>query len=441
MAELYDTVLQTIKDRCPNLNWKMGGLLRELIIEPINAMQDAVAAYVAEALQNLDITTALANPAKHESTLDAWMSRLRITTPKSTKATGEVTILLDPVSSVVTIPKGTSFSCKGVQLLTSKAHAYTPAQLTTVSEDCWSCTVAVECLTDGCYNIITGSPVTWSSAPAYVQDMYVSAPVTGGSSELTAQEKANLIAAELNSGSISGEQAISTALRKNFRGTVVSAMLGTGNIAKMPLYVKTKQLPAPIVEEFAVLSDLDGKYVAIPAGKAVSVSSVTVDGVNVLFNIVEGSNELKVYLQTDTSASLATVTYVGLPELPKVSAWINSAQRGLPYKFDCKAPVIAYVKVFINTGGTTLDLATKSKLQEYICDKPLNGAVQDAELVSILSSNRYTVTGAILYSVTVSTPTYTNVWSSSGSVSPAGQLNLDGAPVALYTTMADIVSY
>lgn len=440
MAELYDTVLQTIKDRCPGINWKLGGLLRELLIEPVNAMQDAVSSYVATALKDLDLSTALSKPADNVSTLDAWMDRLRIGTPKTRKSTGEITILMEPTTKTVTIPNRTTFNCGDVQLVTDKTYVFTPAQLTQLSEDCWSCTVPVISATDGCFNIATGSPATWSSAPSTVIDMYVSAAVTGGSSELTAQEKANLITAELESGSISGEQAISTALRKAFPGTVVSAVVGSSNVAKMPLYVKMKTLPTTITETFPVYGEVGSRYIELPRTSAVSISSVVVAGASVDFSVSDAGDTWVIQLVEDVEEATAVVTYIGFTEAQTVAAWLNATQRALPYRFECRTPVVANLKLFINTGGVEIDLATRAKLQEYICDKPLNTAIHDSELAAILASSRYTVQGAILYSVVVTTPTYTNVWSSSGSASPAGQLNLEGAPVALYSTIADIVS-
>lgn len=441
MAELYDTVLQTIKDRCPGINWKLGGLMRELLIEPINAMQDAVSTYITTALRDLDLATALSKPAENASTLDAWMARLRIATPKTRKSSGEITILMEPTTKNVTIPNRTTFNCGDVQLVTTKNYVFSPAQLTQLSEDCWSCTVPVTSSTDGCFNIAAGSPATWEAAPSTVIDMYVSTAVTGGTSELTAQEKANLITAELESGAISGEQAISTALRKAFPGAVVSALVGYSNVSKMPLYVKMKTLPTTITETLPIYGEAGSRYISIPRTSAVTITSVVVDGVAVTYDVVDASDSWEIRLAAETSASEATITYSGFTDTQKVSAWLNATQRALPYKFECRTPVVANIKLFINTDGAAIDLATRAKLQEYICDKPLNDTIHDSELIAILASSRYTVQGAILYSVTVSTPTYTNVWSSSGSVSPAGQLNLEGAPVALYTTIADIVSY
>ncbi len=443
MADLYDTILQAVKDRCPNINWRLGGLLRELLVEPINAMQNSVQAYISEALSNLDLTTALSSPAEYEATLNVWMKRLHIASPTSRKSTGEIALLLEPTSDSLTIPQRTKFECGDVQLVTESSYTFAPSQFTQISAECWSCTVPVSSATASCLNVAAGSPVTWSSAPSIISDMFVSTAITGGSTELTAQEKANLITAELDSGAISGEQAISTALRKRFQGSVVSALLGSYNVVKMPLYVKFKQIPTTSTGSFQVVHDKNtgSNYVNIPATGLVKVLSINDGSESLNFTIVESYDDyVKAEINKDKlNTDSVSVTYMLFTELPKVSAWLNAAQRALPYRFDCKTPVVANLKLFVNTGGLDIDLSTRSKVQEYICDKPLNSDIRDSEIIAILKSNRYNVNGSILYSVSIATPTYSNVWSSSGSVSPAGQISLEGVPVAFYSTVADIV--
>ena len=437
MAELYDTVVQTIKDRCPGINWKLGGLLRELLAEPVSAMQDAVSSYISKALESLNIDAALDSPAEHEDTLNVWMKRLRIAEPGSKKSTGVVTVLVSSVDKSITIPSKTVFECGDTRLEVAETAIATPITARKIADDCFSLDVQVDSITATGINIAAGSPVTWNSAPAQVIDTYVSTAITGGSGSMTAQEKANAISAELDKGSISGELALSAALRKMFSGTVVSASTIPGNAAKIPLFVKLKPLPITTEKSYKLL---DGQCsVVITDPGVVLVDSVIVDGVKKLFTTTYTADGLTVSWEY-CAGSEARISCLEFSDLSKINAWLNSAQMALPYQFECKAPAVAYVKLFINAEGSDIDLVTKSEIQEYICDKPLNASLKDSEIASILNKHRYTHSGAILYSVTVKSAEYTDVWSSSGSLNPAGQLNLGGRPVAMYTTIADIES-
>lgn len=444
MADLYDTVLQTIKDRCPGINWKLGGLLRELIVEPINAMQQAVSTHVANALADLDIDNALKNPAANEKTLDVWMKRLRLSPPETATASGKVTILVDSDTTELVVPQRSTFNCGDVVLVVDRGYSFSPAQLTKISAECYSCTVGVSCSSGTNVNVAEGQPVTWSAAPADVLDMYVSSAITGGSIALTAQAKANMISDALTLGSLSGEAAISAALSRAFPNKIINAISGgydSRKPDKMPLYLKVKQLPKTAEESYSTSLEEAVEYVDIPADGLVSVISVIDStGSELNFNTYDNGDTVRVELIDSSDVSREVkVCSSRFQEYSEVSAWLNAAQRVIPYRFDCKVPAVAKLKLYINVGGADIDLTTKAKIQEYICDKPLNSELVDSEIVAILNSARYTVNGAILYSANITTKEYSNVWSSSGSIALSGQLNLGGAPVAMYTTAADII--
>ena len=442
MAELYDIVLQTIKDRCPKLNWKLGGVLRELLVEPISSMQTAVSTYLSGALSSLDISSALANPAKYEDVLDDWMDRLKLSLPPKNKPQGVVAIITEELQSELLIPIRTSMDCSGIQLTTTQEYRFTANNTTKISAECYACYVNVVYTGELAVNIADGSPVTWTSAPAEVQDVYIASAVTGGSSEGSAQAKANLITHALSFGSVVGDEAIAGALSRAFPGMFIDAKSERSEAViqnSIPLYVKSKKLPA--IESTQLVSTVVDGEESLP---------LSVDGITEILGVIDnegrsieyevrwaGIRPIIVCTNSNQSRSLV-VSYRRFSDIAEAASWLNSSQRALPYRFTCTAPAVAHIRLFINTGGVPIDLETRTKIQEYICDKPLNATLTDAEVVPIMTAAGYNVSGAIMYSVDIVYRDYRDVWSSSGVLNLAGQLGLSGAPTAMYSTAADI---
>ena len=442
MAELYDTVLQTIKDRCPNLNWKIGGVLRELLIEPISAMQTAVATYLSTALQSFDLQAALASPATHEDTLDVWMDRLRLSLPPKSQPKGTVALVTSELTEDLIIPIRTNMECAGIPLVTMQEQRITPSAVVKISAERYVCYVDVTCANDLTVNIMDGTPVTWSSAPEVVQDMYVSSAITGGSTNSSAQAKANAISNALNTGSVIGEEALTGALDKAFPGVVVDVKTirnSALNRYALPLCVKPKKLPETATTAvFSAMVDSQ-ESVQLPVDGVVAVTEVRdAEGNLVEHNVDWAGRYPVIHITTPQQPRQLNITYKRFLDIADVSSWLNSTQRLLPYQFACTTPAIVRVKLFINTGGVDIDTGTRTKIQEYICDKPLDTILSDSEITAILTDSRYTVTGSILYSAEVTYRDYHNIWSSSGILNPSGQTGLSGAPVALYSTVADI---
>lgn len=451
MANLYDTVLQEIRDRCPDINWKLGGLLRELLVEPVAAMERAVSGYINSILASVDIEAALADPANNVDTLNVWMDRLHIATPEQRDAEGEVTIVTASNDPLL-VPQYAIFLCGEQQLRTTRARNFTAVDFTLSPSGVYSVTVPVQTYSSASPNIKENTPVTWDSAPDSVIDAYVSSAVTGGINTATPQAKATLISAALTAPGMAGEESISAALVRAFPDAVINAVAskpyGALKPADVSLFVKAKALPIRVEEQVIIQRDSDDAYYAIipETGVAQILEARTTDSRYLDFDVdwdsIRGQLKIKFHEnQNIEDTQQITIAYTKFSILSSVSDWLNSEQRALPYGFVCKTPAVAQVSLILNLGGSDLDITTKTAIQDYICDKPLNAPISDAEISAILKSAGYSLNSSILYSVKIQHKNYTDVCSSAGIFSPAGHVGILGAPVAAYATVNDIESY
>ena len=384
MSNMFDVLFQCVKDRFPKLNWKLGSVIRSLLIDPLEKISNEVDAYTDKLRAMTDLRELLDSPARREDELDNWMLQLGLSLPENKNATGQIALICDATDSF-TVAAGTSFTWnEGVILLAAERVDVNENSLVSIGNDLYRILIPV--VASGPYDIAldAGSPVAWGSAPDSVVDMFTYTPITGGVSEDSIQTKVALIKAALTQPAMCGADAIRSALIRKYGPSIVDVKLGrrlTDNAAAtVPVYIKQAALPR-IVE---------GEYVYHTVNEAIR--------------------------------------------------WMNSEQCGSPFKLVGMLPTYASVSLQINTGGVDLSINALSAICEYINGSALDKALSDSELKSIISSYGYTVTGAILYTAAIDSGAV-GTTTQAGGLHLTGKVTGSGAPVALYCTLDNIKTY
>lgn len=455
MSGMFDILFQNIKDRFPKLNWKLGSVVRSLLVDPLEKIGTDVDLYVNKLVSQLDLETLLDSPVGKEEALDAWMARLNIAEPQVLQATGTVAVLCAS-DERLTIAEGTAFTWSGdVSLYASEQVTYGEGSksFTRVGDSLFLAEIPVISNTDTPVTLDVGSPLNWGSAPDQVIDVYVVSPITGGSAP-TVQAKSKLIRAHLSNPTVCGASAIRASLIRKYGAAIVDVELGPSvadnTKAVVPVYIKQSAMPRVTYEQLIPSTSEDrGVVFSLDTTGVLTISGIFTDKGDAV--VVDSSTQFGVLgdygskfvakINEPTPNTSYSIRYTVFDTVKKASSWLNSTQCGSPVQLKSKTPVYGKLKMSIDIGGANLDSGTKAAICEYVCSKDLDKGVTDSELREILSSRGYTLGAAtvfvadLLHNGEVLTVTQT------GAINVTGRLGIDGMPVALYCSIDNIGSY
>lgn len=380
MTGTFDILFQCIKDRFPKLNWKLGSVLRSLLVDPLEKISIDIDKYLASIDSRSNLQGLLESPAGRDAELDYWMRQLGIPAPAEVSAHGEVTICYEPGAGF-TIPEGSLFTWNnGTAVVAARkivADGGSP-------RDSRLCKVAVPVTSSSspAVDIAVGASVVWSAAPDNVTDMYVSTAITGGCSSDSPTAKAALIRAALGTPAMAGSDNIRTALVRKFGASIVDVRCGQKSQVKgfveVPLYVKPRAIP-------------------------------------------------------QASGSVA------IEPLTAVEEWLNSTQTGSPFKMICSSPATVMLSIQLDLGGRPLTDSARSAITEYINGKSLDAGVDDAEISAILAPFGQVVKSPILYVADV-LGTSRRI-AQTGAMRLSHVIGTNIAPTAIYSSFDNIKTY
>ena len=461
LESLRTVILQELKSRFPAMTWKLGSVVRELIVEPLASLGDTVSSYIQKAENSLDVTTICNAPAQYPNEIDTWMNRLGIEPPEVKRSSGIVAILSETGENM-TVAAGTMFTW-GEDLafqvtentVFDATHPYTK-----LNEGAYLAEVPVISTGETGASLSAGSPLNWEGAPEHVYDIYTASPITGGRTSLSYQAKADLILNSLSVKSFAGEEGISNALQREFPNEVVNAKAGNKDATKLnvvPLFIKPSSPPAtltiPVVtyyrEESSLSSGSSESSESPDTSIKVSFSGTGLISIDKILNSVNtecsilstditgnlGDSDSVVTLSISgvTAGEKVTVYCTGFSILKDCAYWLNAENQGLPFRYIVKVPAVAIVSLFVN-GTDSLPLSARTNIQTYIDDKPLDASITDGEISAILQRSNVTYKGANLYSAYMMNTINSNaVMTSIGVLSPAGNPWVNGRPVAVYS--------
>jgi hypothetical protein len=382
---MFDVLFQCVKDRFPKLNWKLGSVIRSLLIDPLEKIGSEVDAYSTKLKQNSELQRIIDDPIGKNDELDYWMYQLGLQLPATKSARGEVTLCLSSTDVDFTVPVGAAFTWNDGTLL--RAEKAVQVNGKTVDKDNRTIAVPVISAADIAVDIQEGASVVWDAAPDSVVDMYVSSAITGGLTSDSENSKAALIRATLVQPSVCGADAILSAMIRKFGTTIVDVKLGpisklsAGLASEVSLYIKQRDLPRM----------RDNKYT---------------------FDAVE-----------------------------EAIKWISSTQCGAPFAIVGKAPICAFVNLQIDVGGLDINEAVRSEITSYINHSKLDAVLSDTDIKQILGTYGYTVERPILYTATMDTGTGVYAVSQTGGLYISPSLASEVKPVAMYCSFDNIKTY
>lgn len=452
---LRTIILQELRARFPGINWSLGSLIRELVVEPLASLGELLDSYVQKAESSMNITAICQAPAEHSEELDTWIERLGITLPEDGYSSGYVQLLAEYPEYMI-IPRGTVFTW-GDDLwleVTEETEwgGSSGRQYTRRSAGAYVAEVPVKMQTAVSATITAGSPVNWAEAPEHIYDIYTSSPIVGGYSGTSPQLKANLIQAALTPHAFTGEDCMAAALRKKFPADIVDAKVGTrdsDNVSAVSLFLKPSKAPGVFTSTVPAYEDTTGNTVVRISGSGVmSVLAVTdTNGVpcSILTQDVHGTlgdsdSVVRLTVAGVRSGDAVIVRLKGFHIYTECADWLNAGTQGLPFTYRLKLPAIAEIGVMLNISDEITG-NVKTTIQNYINHKPLDAEITDSELSALLSEQGVTTTGAHAYTSALMHGTNSSAISATvGGISPSESFWAQGKPVAMYSYYNKITS-
>lgn len=386
MSTLFNTLFQTIKEELPNINWSLGSVVRTLVVDPLTHIAEALGKLSTESQVYNELDLAISRPTEYEDVLDAWMARLHIEVPTTSRATGSVKIVRNN-NNPMTIEAGTVFQWgSGLQLYaieTSILDADSYEEV--VPAVAYVAEIDVIAGTDLPLSLASGDPINWHGANADISDVYIGKPVAGGVS-LTPADKARLLSEALSNPTVAGSTGVRATLLRKFPGTIADVAVGgrqtSSASAHVPVYVKQSQLP-----EF-------------------------------------------------TSTGKITT-----PQADEAIAWLNSKQVGCPFRLVGCQPTYVRVRLTIQADTDNSDIRILSALCEYVNGSVLNATLSDAQVEDIIRDRGLELKSPVVYTATIGYGASSYTVTQTGSLSLIGITGNTDAPYALYCDMNSITLY
>ena len=455
---LRSVLIQELRTKFPAVSWKVGSLVRELVIEPLARIGDILETYIQQSEARLDITTALDDPTNNKDTIDLWMDRLGLGEFEGKPSSGSIAIMSESMEDM-TILQGTVFTYGADEISLITDATITAGSDGTGYKKCGEGAYLVEVPvtsadTESGY-ISPGVPVNWVGAPQHVYDIYTATSISGGRPAQSYIEKAELIRDALSMKSFVGEECIKGALRRAFPGEIADTRVVQTNSTSTPAAVNICVKPSspPSTFDINAMTSQDTVngpiYVTINNPGILRITDVLAsDEESRQVNIVRvdkspldnGGTAHTIILSGVEPSALVTVKCEGSAVIGRCGAWLNQSVQGLPFKYNVLLPCIATLSLRIPSNDT-INIGAKSAIQAYVNSKAMDSEITDADIVSILREYGINTTGSIIYSKTVSNGSGAeSMVTTVGSVRSSSSGNSDGKPTAVFTFIDKITN-
>lgn len=453
MYNFFDLLFSTFKTNFPNISWKLGSLVRTLLISPMSKVSSAVSDVLIRADRLAELKAALDRPEDYEDTLDYWLDVLGNSTPEPRPATGAVMFVLSNTDKL-TIPKNTELTWGDSEAVFTTDAIYVGESQSTpiIKLGTRSYGVVVNVTTAGAsdLSLASGLKLNWSDAPSNVVDIYVSSPVCGGGSYTDVYTKAALVSAKLDELSLVSSKGLTSILVSRYLPTIVSAEVSkTTNsstpVASMSVCLKQRRPPTVELTERPVTTDQHGaSYITLSSAGLSSILYIRDRSTGAELTYTTSTDEIDPSILRVTLTDVPTTTTSVLVSLSRFEditeplSWLSSANSTLPLNVTPRSPIAVNVAVHLTPSSGSISTETKSAIVDYICSTKLNESIDAGRIASILSKQGVTLARPVLlvgssYGVTAGA----TVCSSTG-LSPISFNAATDTPVAFYTASSDI---
>lgn len=445
---LRSVLLQEIKAKFPAIDWSLGSVVRELVIEPLAKLGDILESHISAAKSTLDVSTICGQPEMYEEELDAWISRLGIIPPSLELSTGTVRIMRTSPEDL-TIVEGTQFSWNDKVLVyavdtynvTKDAKDGVTNNLTykNYNDAAFSVDIPVRCSSYSAESLGSGAPLNWETAPSDVYDVHVGSTISGGFGFFGPQEKARMVLDAITPDAFSGESCIRKALRRNFPQLVCDVVVGPKDIKKpyaVSLYIK----PVNSIREFEVpVMVLEGDAVINGCGVYRVNELFDASGNSIPFSVNYpedlGCSDSKISMELQISVESGTgfvARVLGFPEYAELDGWLKGVSKSTPFTFNLKPPAVGIVKLFMVVDGSPEDVPA-STISDLVSESSIDASLADSKFEQLLVNYTGKLTRPIIYSVDVLNKNNTQTYTMFKSVSPPALRYTTNTPLALYS--------
>ena len=346
----------------------------------------------------------------------------------------------------ISVPKNTEFRWgDSIALFTTEDATVSADSAIRVGRRTLGLIIPVSTIEPSDITLSAGSKLNWSDAPSQIIDIYVSSPVSGGSTYLDASTKASLISAKLSGLSFIGSEGLTALVVSRFMPSVVSAHIvkdapGVGRPGSMMVSLKQSR-PASVelitAEVSANSSGVGEVYLRVSNVTAVTKVCSKLTGESVPFTTEIDSEGVRISLGTSYPSTISV--YVRhFEELGQASTWLNDESVGMPFKVDLVTPTEIAVALHLPIKSGSLDSDTITDLCKYVCGTKLNGSIDGGSLTSILSNHDIVLTKPIGISCYNCADPNVAIYNAVGGLSSYSLPVDDGRPVALYLTADNV---
>ena len=448
MSGMFDILFQHIKDRFPQLSWKLGSVVRTLLIDPLTEIGTEVDAYTDSLKSSLDLHKLLDSPAGRDAELDVWMNRLRLSLPEPRQAAGSVALICDSADQSFTVAAGTTFRWPGgVSLRSTQRVDVSSETLTQLGPYVYRIVIPVAADSDARASIGAGTAVVWDEAPATVTDMYVYSAVTGGQTSASAQAKAAMIKSALEQPTVCGASSILASLVRKFGPTIVDVALTSrvengGNVS-VPLYIKQSTPPSKVdFDNVPATYNGDSYIVRIPAACICTLDKVLdASGNPTIPTKVAVSSDAE-YIEIGVPAGGDYhVQCTAFESANAAAEWLNSVQCGSPFRMQARTPALADIGIQLNIGTSDLSANARAAICDFINGSVLGATISDEDLRKILSEYGYSLNGASVYTAQIRGVGLDTSVTRTGSLTLSAHTELGSIPTAAYCTYTNIEAF
>lgn len=306
IAQAEEFLKTFLAEEYPSMDLSEGRVFRDLVLRVAGIFHTLNNANLdlerrSHSLQAINADPTLAD----DDIVDEVLSNFLITRSQGTKATGQITVIINE-NITTSLQQGTTFTANGLNYLLAQTYigvteadaAVSDQQrlITLRSDGTYAFTVPVEAEETGsAYQARRNTRFTMSPAPGTLVDAVAAEDFTGGADTETNQELVNQLANGVTPSVFSGRAQIEALIKDTVTDTVAVSTTGFGDSemlrdrhnlfeiaygGKADIWSKTRTLPESVsVEIAATLVDADLKLFQLSIGRDVAPGFYLVEGI------------------------------------------------------------------------------------------------------------------------------------------------------------------